>query len=192
MNKIRMIGSTILGYRGLFSIDKLAKDTKIDLRYCTNTLFKFCRQGLTKKISKLRYERADHPGFVIIYLVVDRKGLAARIAPKLRKGPVQDRAWSVIWNKFKVSRAFNLHDIVVLGNVNKGTAKWYFKILRRANIIAKSHRTSRGFEWRLTGKHLGPSRPYLQYEKLTRDFGPERPYLDCSRKRKKTEKHGLN
>ncbi len=173
MNKVRVIGSTILGYNGFFPIDRLVRDTKIDVSYCTNTLFKFSKEGLVKKISKVRKEhlRGDRPGFVIIYLVVDRKGLTARIAPKLRKGPVQDRAWSVIRNKFKVSGAFNLHDVVRLGGIDKGTARWYLKILHRAGIIARSYRTSRGFEWRLTGKYSGPSRPYLEYEKLRKKAG---------------------
>jgi hypothetical protein len=53
-----------------------------------------------------------------------------------------------------------------LGGVNKATARWYLKILHRAGIIAQAYRTSRGFEWRLTGKYSEPSRPYLEYEKL--------------------------
>lgn len=167
MNQIRTIGKTILGYNGFFSVDKLVRDAKIDVSYCTNTLFKFCKKGLLKKISKIKKDvPGGHPGFVLIYLVVDRKGLAARIAPKLRKGPVQDRAWSVIRNKFRTSGALNLRDVVVLGGVNKATARWYLKILHRAGIIAQTYRTSRGFEWRLTGKYSEPSRPYLEYEKL--------------------------
>jgi len=168
MNRIRFIGKTILAYNGFFSLDRLKRDTKIEASYCTNTLFKFCKDGFVKKASKKRkeYGPGDRRRFVIIYLVSDRNGLAARIAPKTRKGPVQDRAWFVIRNKFKASGAFNLRDVVVLGGVNKATARCYLKILHRAGIIAQTYRTSRGFEWRLTGLYSEPSRPYLEYEKL--------------------------
>lgn len=173
MNQIRIIGKTILGYNGFFSLDRLKRDTKIEASYCTNTLFKFCKDGFVKKASKKRkeYGPGDRRRFVIIYLVVDRNGLAARIAPKLRKGAAQDRAWFIIRTKFRASGAFSLRDVVVLGGVNKATARWYLKMLHRAGIIAQTYRTSRGFEWRLTGKYSEPSRPYLEYEKLRKTPG---------------------
>ncbi len=170
MNRIRIIGETILGYHGFFSLDRVKRDTKISASYCTNTLFKFCKEGLIKKASKRRkeYGPKGRIGFVIIYLVVDRKGLAARIGPKLKNGPIMDRAWSVIRNKFRACGAFSLRDVVVLAGVKKSTAKCYLKRLRRAGIIDRARRTSCGFEWRLTGKHSEPSRPYLEYESLSR------------------------
>lgn len=179
MSRIRIIGKIILGYRGFFSLDRLKRDAKIEASYCTNTLFKFCKEGLVKKVSKKRkeYGPGDCRRYVIIYLVVDRNGLAARIAPKLRKGAAQDRAWFVIRNKFRVSGAFSLRDVVVLGGVNKATSRWYLKMLHRAGIIGQSYRTSRGFEWRLTGKYSEPSRPYLEYEKLRKTSGERSPKI---------------
>jgi hypothetical protein len=178
MNQIRMMGRTILGYNGFFSLDRLKRDTKIEASYCTNTLFKFCKEGFVKKASKKKkeYGPGDRRRYVIIYLVVGRNGLAARIAPKTRKGPVQDRIWFVIRNKFRTSGSFNLRDVVVLGGVNKATARWYLKMLHRADIIALSYRTSQGFEWRLTGKYSGPSRPYLEYEKLRQRTSKTAPF----------------
>lgn len=168
MNRIRVIGKTILGYNGFFSLDRLKRDTKIEASYCTNTLFKFCKEGLVRKVTKKRKEcgPGDLCRYVIIYLVVDRIGLATRIAPKNRKGMVQDRIWFVVRNKFRTSGSFNLRDVVVLGGVNKTTAKSYLKILRRAGIIERVRQTNQGFEWRLTGKYSEPDRPYLDYEKL--------------------------
>lgn len=168
MSRKEVIARAILGYNGFFSLDRLKKDTKIELSYCTNTLFKFCKEGLIKQVTKKRkeYGPGDRRRFLIIYLVINRNGLDGMIAPKTRKGPVLDRIWFVIRNKFRTSGSFNLRDIVVLGGVNKATAKVYLKILHRAGIIDRAYQTSRGFEWRLTGKYSEPSRPYLDWEKL--------------------------
>jgi hypothetical protein len=104
----------------------------------------------------------------MIYRVIDRKRLAARIAPKRFERTVQDKMWFIIWNKFKNNGSFNLHDLTVLAGAEKGTARWYLKALRRAGYIYPSRNGGGlGIEWRLTG-----------------NFGPERPFLDFSRKRK--------
>jgi predicted transcriptional regulator len=72
--------------------------------------------------------------------------------------------WFVIWNKFKNTGSFNLHDLSVLAGAKKGTARWYLKALRQAGYINPTRNAGPGVEWRLTGR-FGPNRPYIKYSR---------------------------
>jgi hypothetical protein len=167
MYKLRVVGRAILEHHlnGFFSLDQIEKLTKISRKYVTDVLVVFSQDGLVRKIVKQKKEHipGHSPRFSLTYIVSDKKGLAERVAPKLKEAMVQDRMWSVIRNKSKVSGCFDLHDLIVLAGVKNGTARWYLKALRQAGFIFQSSRMSRGAEWRLTGKYDGPQRPYPEY-----------------------------
>jgi DNA-binding IclR family transcriptional regulator len=163
MNQLGTIGAAILDRHGFFSIDQIIKGAGLSRQKCRDVLVLFCQEGLIRQIKKSRKERfGKPPTYAMIYRVIDRKRLAARIAPRRCENTVQDRMWFVIWNKFKNNGSFNLHDLTVLAGAEKGTARWYLKALRRAGYILPSRKAGPGVEWRLTGK-FGPERPYVKY-----------------------------
>jgi len=176
MNKVQIIGKAILDnyLNGFFSLDQIVKLTGISRKYVTDILVVFSQEGLLRKIKKQRKEHipGHSPRFSLTYICSNKKGLAYRVGPRLKENTVQDRMWSVIRNKSKTSGYFDLHDLVVLGGVEKGTARWYLKALRNAKYIAQFGRTSRGAIWGLTGKYSGPDRPYPEYRKKAPKNGP--------------------
>ncbi|MBM4305721.1 MAG: hypothetical protein FJ115_02020 [Deltaproteobacteria bacterium] len=169
MNKLQVIGKTILDnyLNGFFSLDQISKLTGISRKYVTDVLVVFSQEGLVRKIVKQKKQHipGHSPRFSLTYVISNKKGLAQRMGPQLKENTVQDRMWSVIRNKSKVSGYFDLHDLVVLGGVKKGTARWYLKTLRKLGYIAQFGRGSRGAVWGLTGKYSGPDRPYPEYRK---------------------------
>jgi hypothetical protein len=173
MNRIRIIGTAIFKRNGFFSIDQIIGSTKIVRGYCRGVLALLCQEGIIRQIKKSRKEHIPgrHPTYAMIYRVIDRKKLIARIAPRRFKNTIQDRMWFIIWSKFKNNGSFNLHDLTVLAGATKNTARWYLQVLRRAGYILPSRKAGPGVEWQLTGK-----------------FGPERPYLDRSRRIKRDTK----
>ena len=141
--------------------------------YCRDILVLFCSEGIIIQIKKGRKEHipGKPPTYAMIYRLIDRKSLAARIAPRRFKNTVQDRMWYIIRNKFRSDGSFNLRDLTILSGARTGTARWYLKALRRAGCVSHTQKAGPGVEWRLTG-----------------DFGPERPYLDYSRRIKRNAK----
>jgi hypothetical protein len=174
MNRLRTVGTAILERHGFFSIDQIMGSTKFIRKYCRDVLMLFCQEGLIRQIKKGRKEHVfgKPPTYAMIYCVIDRKRVAARIAPRRFENTVEAKLWFIIWNKFKNNGSFNLHDLIVLAGAKKGTARSYIKTLRRAGYILPSRKAGPGVEWGLTGK-----------------FGPERPYLDHSRRIKKRRKN---
>lgn len=174
MNKLQVIGTAILKRHGFFSIDQIIRATKIPRRYCRDVLCLLKQEKIIKQVAKPRKEHVfgKGPVYAMIYRVLDRKRLAARIARRRYKNTVQDRMWFIIWNKDKNKGSFDLRNLVVLAGTKKGTARWYIKALRRAEYIVPSRKGGApGVEWRLRGK-----------------FGPERPYIEYSRKRERDVK----
>lgn len=164
MNKHQIIGRAILERRGFFSMDQLIRVTKISRKYCKDILDRFCQEGIIKQIKK---DGKEHifgrlPIYAIMYLIVDRKKLVTRIAPRRKKGTIQDRMWYVMRNKFRSGSSFNLRDLILLAGATKGMAQWYLTALHRGGYIAPSRRAGPGIKWRLT-KDLGPERPYIIY-----------------------------
>ena len=174
MNRVRIIGTAIIKHHGFFSLDQVITSTKITRRYCRDILVLFCQEGIIKQIKKGRKEHVfgRPPTFAMIYRVIDRKRLIARIAPRRSENTVQGKMWFILWTKFKNNGSFNLHDLTILAGAKKETARWYLKALRRAGYILPSRKAGPGVEWRLTGK-----------------FGPARPSLDHSRRKKKRRKN---
>ena len=171
MSQIKTIGAAIIDRHGFFSIDQIMKATRLPRTKCRDVLVLLCQEGIIRQIKKGRKEHVPGrpPVFAMIYRVVDRKRLVARIAPRRSENTIQDKMWFIIWNKFKNFGSFNLHDLTILAGAEKGTARWYLKALRRAGYIIPSRSGGApGVVWRLTG-----------------NFKPERPYIKYSRKAKK-------
>jgi hypothetical protein len=124
----------------------------------------FCQERILKQSSKGRKEHVPGkpPVYSMVYRVIDRPKLVARIGPRRKEGTIQDRMWYVMRNKSRSGWPFNLHDLMVLAGAKKGMARWYLKELHRAGYIAPSRKAGRGVEWRLT-RDLGPERPFLEY-----------------------------
>jgi hypothetical protein len=176
MNKLQIIGTAILEHHGFFSIDQIIRTTKIPRQYCRDVLCLLNQEKIIKQIAKPRKGHifGKGPVYAMIYRVLDRKKLAARIARRRFKNTIQDKMWFIMWNKHKNKGSFDLRDLVVLAGAKRGTARWYIKALRRAGYIVPSRKGGApGVEWRLTGK-----------------FGPERPSLDHSRRIKNKKKGG--
>lgn len=168
MNKLRVIGETILDRYGdrFFSLDQVARSTKVSRKYATDVLVVFSQEGLIKKVKKHRKKHIPgySPRFSLIYRVVDKKALTNRIAPRLREKTAQDRMWFIIRKK----RSFVLRDLIVLAGARRGTARWFLKMLRRMRIIEPSR----------TGGGLGVEWALIE------DVGPKRPYINSKRKAK--------
>ena len=164
MNRPKIIGAAMLEHHGFFSIDQIIKATRISRKYCRDVLSLFCQEGSIKQISKGRKEHVlgKSPMYAMIYRVIDRKKLAARIAPQRKEDTVQDRIWYVMRNRFRSDGSFNLHDLMILASSKKNTVRWYLKALRRGGYIVPSREAGPGVEWRLT-KDFGPVRPFLRY-----------------------------
>jgi Mn-dependent DtxR family transcriptional regulator len=165
MNQLRTIGAAILKHHGFFSLDQIIEETKFSRKLVTDTLVILSQEGFIKKITKQRKEHipGHSPRFSLTYRVGNRKAFVARIAPRLKKNTNQDRMWYVIRNKFRTDGSFNLHDLMLLAGVKKGTARWYIKALRRDGYITPSRKGGGpGVEWRMTGD-FGPERPYIKY-----------------------------
>jgi hypothetical protein len=160
MNKLRTIGKAILEHHpsGFFSLDQIARLTRISRKYVTDVLVVFSQEGLVKTIAKQRKEHVPghSPRFSLIY-TANRKALAARIAPRLKEETVQDKIWKVIRGK----RQFNLRDLIVLAGVKRGTARWFIKALRKMGIIRPLRPGGPGMEWQLV-KDVGFKRPYIK------------------------------
>ena len=183
MNRVRTVGTAILKRHGFFSIDQIMESTKFVRKYCRDVLMLFCQEGIIRQVKKGRIEHVfgKPPTYAMIYCVIDRKKLAARIVPRRSANTIQDRMWFIIWNKFKNSGSFNLRDLVVLAGAERGTARWYIKALRRAGYIQPSRKGGApGVEWRLAGK-FGPERPYLDHTRKVKRNAKRQP--DSSRKR---------
>ncbi len=167
MSQLTIIGKAILRWHGFFSIDQILRSTKVPRKYCRDVLTLFCQERIIRQIKKGRKEHTPGrpPVYAMIYQVIDRKRLAARIVPRRSENTIEDRLWFIIWNKFKNKGSFNLHDLIVLAGAKKGTARSYIKTLRRAGYIIPSRSGGGpGVEWKLTGT-----------------YGPEKPYIDRSR-----------
>jgi DNA-binding IscR family transcriptional regulator len=166
MNRVRLVGTEILKHRGFFSIDQIQDRTGISRRLCRDVLVLFCQEGIIRQIKKwpMGHVFGKPPMYGMVYRFVNRKKLAARIVPRRCEGTVQDRMWSVIFNKFKNYGSFNLHDLTVLAGAEKNYVRWYLKALRRDGYILPSRNSGPGIEWRLI-KDLGPRRPYVNYRR---------------------------
>jgi Fic family protein len=170
MNNLRIIGVAILEHHGFFSLDQIARETKILRRYVNDVLVVFCQEGIIKKIKKQKKEHRPGlpPAFSLTYRVANQKKLAERIAPRLKENTGQDRMWSVIRNKTKADGFFTLRDLVILAGVIKGSARCYLKSLRKIGIIQPSRSGGGpGVEWRLL-RDPGPRRPYVGNQKTQR------------------------
>lgn len=161
MSKIGIIGKAILEHHpnGFFSLDQIVKLTKFSRKYVTDTLVVLSQEGLIKKIKKQKKEHipGHSPRFSLTYRVGDKKVLAARIAPRLKKETIQDRMWFIIRKR----RSFVLRDLIVFAGAKRGTARWFLKKLRKMGIIRPS-RTGGGpgVEWTLINDEL--RRPYIK------------------------------
>jgi len=177
MNQLRTIGAAILRRHGFFSIDQIIRATKLSRQKCRDVLVLFCQEKLIRQVKKGRKEHVPGrpPIYAMIYRVIDRKRLTARIGPRRCENTVQDRMWYIMRNKFKSDGSFNLRDLMILSGAKKGMARWYLKALRREGYIIPSRKAGPGVEWRLTG-----------------NFGPERPYICSERKQKREDKSLLN
>jgi hypothetical protein len=166
MNRVRTVGTAILKRRGFFSIDQIIGSTKISRRHCLTVLALLCQEGIIRRIKKWPREHVfgKPPTYAMIFRFIDRKKLAARIVPRRCEGTIQDKMWSVIFNKFKNYGSFNLHDLTVLAGAEKNFGRWYLKALRRDGYILPSHKSGPGISWRLI-KDLGPRRPYVNYRR---------------------------
>jgi hypothetical protein len=170
MSKLGIVGKTILEHypNGFFSLDQIAKATKFPRKLVSDTLFIFSQEGLIKKIRKQRKEHipGHSPRFSLTY-TANRKALAARIAPRLKEGTVQDAMWKTIRGK----RQFNLRDLIILAGVKRAMARWYLKGLRGLEIIRPS-RTGGGLgvEWRLVND-VGLKRPYIKTNRKAKNEG---------------------
>ncbi len=91
---------------------------------------------------------------------IAKKVMAEKIGPKLREGTAQDRIWSVIRNKSKLDGYFTVQDLITLAEVKREMARWFVKMLRRAEYIKPSKPMGPGVEWRLI-RDCGPRRPYV-------------------------------
>jgi len=160
MNKLRIIGKAILDQypNGFFSLDQISKLTGILRKYTTDVLVVFSQEGLIKNVKKIRKEHVPgySPRFSVIYKVLNKKALAARIAPKLKEDTIQDRMWFVIRKK----QSFVLQDLIILAGAKRNSARWYFKALRRAGVIRPLRPGGPGVEWVLV-RDSGPKRPYV-------------------------------
>ena len=169
MNKLRIIGKAILEHHpyGFFSLDQIAGLTKISRKYITDVLVVLSQEGLIKKIRKQRKEHipGHSPRFSLTY-TANRKGLAARIAPKLKEGTIQDRMWFVIRGK----RFFTLRDLTIVAGAKRGMARWFVKALRRMGIIRPLRPGGPGVVWALI-KDIGPKRPYVETKRRAKERG---------------------
>ena len=168
MNKLRIIGKAILEHHpnAFFSLDQIARLTKISRKYVTDVLVVFSGEGLIKKIAKQRKEHIPgySPRFTLTYRVVDKKALAARIAAKLKEETIQDKMWFIIRKK----KFFTLRDLIILTGAKRNSARWYFKALRRAGVIRPLRRGGPGVEWMLV-RDCGPRRPYVKTNRKARN-----------------------
>ncbi|MBM4277280.1 MAG: hypothetical protein FJ130_05260 [Deltaproteobacteria bacterium] len=161
MSKLGELGRAILEHYplGFFSLDQAMQAAQLPRKFVTDALVSLSKEGVAKKVKKLRKEHVpgQSPKFALIYSV-NRKALAARIAPKLKNETVQDRMWAVI----RKSKSFNLRDLITLTGVKKGTVRWYLKALRGLGIIHPSRLGGgSGVIWNLVN-NVGVRRPYIK------------------------------
>jgi predicted DNA binding CopG/RHH family protein len=161
MSKLGVLGKAILEHYpyGFFSLDQIIQITKLPRKFVSDTFMTLSKDGVVKKVKKLRKEHipGQSPRFTLIYST-DRKALAARIAPKLKKETVQDRMWAVIRKR----KSVDLRDLIVLAEARKGMARWYLKALRGLGIIHPSRSGGGpGVVWNLI-KDIGVKRPYIK------------------------------
>lgn len=168
MSKLGDLGKAILDHYpvGFFSIDQIMQAVNLPRKFVIDALVSLSKEGLIKKVKKVRKEHipGQPPRFTHIYSA-NRKALAVRIAPRLKKETVQDQMWKVI----RKSKSFNLQDLIVLSGVKRGTARWYLKALRRLGIIHPSRGGGgSGVVWNLI-KDVGVRRPYIKYNRKAKE-----------------------
>jgi len=170
MNKLRIIGKAILERHpnGFFSLDQIARLTGISRKYVTDVLVVFSQEGVIRKVRKQRKEHTPghSPCFSLTYVVADKKALADRIAPRLKKGMIQDRLWFIVRKK----KFFTLRDLIILARAERETARWFLKALRGMGIIRPLRPGGPGVEWMLV-KDPGPKRPYIETKRKANGRG---------------------
>ena len=162
----------------------------------------FRQEGLIKQIKKVPKPEKPYGRpimYTILYRVADRKGLAARIAPKQYEDTIQDRMWFIIRKK----RIFTRHDLQILAGAGFGMARWYTKMLRRAGIVGltaslPARRTQTGLAQAGLAIRGQPAAPgatrcdgaQARRERgewvLYKDTGPKRPYVGDQKRSKVT------
>ncbi len=167
MEHLRIIGCAVLQKspgNEFFSLDQIVEVTGLNRIEVRRALEKLHREKLVLKIEKRTKPQEEYPRgrpvLEITYHVASQEKLQTRVAPKLKEGTTQDRIWSVIRNKSKMDGHFTTHDIVILGEVKRESARWTLKMLRRAGFIVPSKARGRGTYWTLV-KDPGPQRPYI-------------------------------
>ena len=160
MNQLRTIGTIILEHHpNIFSLQQIIGATKIDRKICRDILWTLCEEGLIKLISKRKKAEKEYgqpPSYVFHFKPLNKKALAARIAPKLRENTAQDRIWFVIRKK----NIFTARDLSILSGTQRGTVRCYMKALRKIGVIARLNKGGPGCEWTLV-KDTGAQRPYV-------------------------------
>ena len=161
MSKLGDLGKAILEHHpyGFFSLDQVMRATKLPRKFVTDALVSLSKEGVVKKVKKLRKEHipGQPPRFSLIYSA-NRKALAARLGPRLKEETVQGKMWDVVRKK----KTFDLRDLIVFAGIKKGTARWYLKALRGLGIIHPSRSGGGpGIVWNLIND-IGSKRPYIK------------------------------
>jgi hypothetical protein len=161
--RLKRISKAISLKNGFFSVKQISKETFIgskDVQIVLDWLF---REGLVQ-----RFDLIPNPGEGsplrgrpkkrTIYQVTDKKKFEKRFRPKLKENAAADRMWKII----RYRESFTIRYLVVLCDVGKENARWFVKMLAKADFICPCGSTGRALEWRLVRlRDPGPKRPYL-------------------------------
>lgn len=163
--RLKIVVRAILQRQGFLSVKQIATKTMIGACGVQVVLDRLMREGLIK-----RFDLVPNPGEGsplrgrpkrrVVYLVIEKKRLEERIAPRLKKDTAADRMWSVVRNKIKADGEFTMRDIEALAVVKLDHARWFIKMLHRAGFVTPSKKNGQGVHWRLI-KDPGPRRPYI-------------------------------
>lgn len=165
--RLKIIGEIILEKKGFFTVKKIAREAGISAADIQIVLDRLFREGLLLRFKidpKFAPVAPGRPKMKAVYQTADKGKMAGRVAPKTKENTAQDRIWSVIRNKSKMDGHFTTHDVIILAEVGRENARWFLKMLRRAEYIKPSKPRGQGTYWTLV-KDPGPKRPYVNDQK---------------------------
>lgn len=155
---LKRIIEIILGYKGLFSLDRLVTDSGWARREVQYRINRLEREGLISRVRETAHNNGEAGAPTLRVLYVATKGLKKRLE-NMSADQKKDTSWDKMWRTMRVMRRFTRADLVQLTGARDENVKYYTQMLKKAGYVRVS-RVGNVATWILI-KDPGPQRPRI-------------------------------
>lgn len=155
---LKRIIEIILGYKGLFSLDKLIADSGWPRREVQYRISRLKNEGLICQVRATVHNNREVGAPTQSVLYVATKGLKKRLE-NMSADQKKDTSWDKMWRTMRVMRRFTRADLVQLTGAKEANVKYYTQMLKKVGYVRVS-RVGNVATWILI-KDPGPQRPRI-------------------------------